>query len=60
MHYLQLLREYVPLKQGLRRLPLTLTEHEHRLREYVPLKQGLRLPPALTQHEHRLSESMFH
>ena len=40
---LLMLREYVPLKQGLRH-ELLLSERQFViLREYVPLKQGLRL-----------------
>ena len=43
------LREYVPLKQGLRRYETSFLTTIYTLREYVPLKQGLRLaiPPRL-------------
>ena len=37
------LREYVPLKQGLRRFRPIFLWAALDLREYVPLKQGLRL-----------------
>ena len=37
------LREYVPLKQGLRLALLKRNLLHDELREYVPLKQGLRL-----------------
>ena len=55
------LREYVPLKQGLRPVRTPGVVAALALREYVPLKQGLR--PAATAAGltcSNASESMFH
>ena len=54
-----LLRDYIPLKQGLRRIiiliPLILLE----LRDYIPLKQGLR-PWRVPWPVRLSSETIFH
>ena len=56
MHLL-LLREYVPLKQGLRLCSLFPRTSNQQLREYVPLKQGLRLAnDELFEHKCQLRE----
>ena len=56
------LREYIPLKQGLRqvrRWPFGVRVPP--LREYLPLKQGLRLHQLKAEHvEISGSESIFH
>ena len=56
------LREYVPLKQGLRHaVQFVMWKRRPRLREYVPLKQGLRRLCTICEEEFAcLSESMFH
>ena len=55
------LREYLPLKQGLRRYCEVLSEDfDHTLREYLPLKQGLRLHKQRELLVLNNSESIFH
>ena len=59
LKYCGSLREYVPLKQGLRRTA-TPAGAAVVLREYVPLKQGLRQLLQYEGKEWHISESMFH
>ena len=55
------LREYVPLKQGLRPMVDFFLLIQLALREYVPLKQGLRRPSvSVYASPLEYSESMFH
>ena len=48
-----ILRDYIPLKQGLRHLSETYTHKINGLRDYIPLKQGLR-PDAVECHALRI------
>ena len=54
------LREYVPLKQGLRLCAVKALAIFIELREYVPLKQGLRQHLQPQEQHPQVSESMFH